>query len=372
MRIGFDAKRAFFNNTGLGNYSRSTINALCRLFPENDYYLYTPSTGKHDIYSPPENTTVRLPSTLWGSQLKSYWRTYGIGKQLAREEIEIYHGLSNEIPVGIERTGLKSIVTIHDLIFMRLPGLYPPIDRRIYEKKVRNAVKNADRIIAISRQTKEDLRELFGADEDKIRVIYQGCNPWFYNKETAEQRVIIRKKYNLPANYLLYVGTIEERKDLLTIVRAIHENNIDIPLVAIGGKTPYYVTVQKYIEQHAVSNIHFYHHISNSDLPAIYQQAEAFIYPSHYEGFGIPVLEALNSGIPVITSRGGCLEETAGRGGIFIDAGDADQLAEAIRQLIEDRGLRQKLVEVGARHALHFREEKTIPELIKVYKECLI
>ncbi len=372
MRIGFDAKRAFFNNTGLGNYSRSTINALCRLFPENDYFLYTPSKGKHSIYTPPENATVRLPSTLWGSQLKSYWRTYGLEKQLAREKIEIYHGLSNEIPVGIERTGIKSIVTIHDLIFMRLSGLYPPIDRCIYEKKVKNAVKNADRIIAISRQTGKDLLELFDADEDKIRVIYQGCNPWFYNKETAEQRAIIRKKYNLPANYLLYIGTIEERKGLLTIVQAIHESKIDIPLVAIGGKTPYYVKVQQYIKKHRVSNIQFYHYINNSDLPAIYQQAEVFIYPSRYEGFGIPVLEALNSGIPVITTRGGCLEETAGKGGLFIDPDNTDQLAEAIRRLLVDRALRQKLVEEGARHALYFREEKTLPELIKVYKECLI
>ena len=183
MRIGFDAKRAFFNNTGLGNYSRATINALCRMLPEDDHFLYTPLKGKHTIYSPPENATVRLPSTIWGSQLKSYWRTYGLAKQLAKEKIDIYHGLSNEIPVGIERTGVKSIVTIHDLIFMRLPHLYSPLDRRIYEKKVRNAVRNADRLIAISRQTKEDLRELFGADEEKIRVLYQGCNPGFTTKK---------------------------------------------------------------------------------------------------------------------------------------------------------------------------------------------
>lgn len=371
MRIGFDAKRAFSNNTGLGNYSRTIINALCRHFPENEYSLYTPSQGKKSIYVPPDNTRVALPSTPWSIQLKSYWRTFGLSKQLEKENIEIYHGLSNEIPVGIDKTGVKSVVTIHDLIFMRQPGLYAPVDRRIYEKKVRNAVKSADRIIAISNQTRTDLLELFNADEKKIKVIYQGCNPWFYNKVKEESRNKIMKKYKLPSSYLLYIGTIEERKDLLSIIRAIHQNRIEIPLVAIGRKTPYYLKVKNYINKHHVGNIHFHHHIENSDLPAIYQQAKAFIYPSHYEGFGIPVLEALNSGIPVITSRGGCLEETAGKGALLIDPGDASQLGEAITRVVDDQALRQNLIKAGMEHALRFREEETIPELIKLYQDCL-
>jgi glycosyltransferase involved in cell wall biosynthesis len=371
MRIGFDAKRAFSNNTGLGNYSRTIINALCRHFPENEYSLYTPSHDKESIYVPPENATVELPANPWSRQLKSYWRTFGISKQLVKEQIDIYHGLSNEIPVGIDKTGVKSVVTIHDLIFMRKPELYARIDRRIYEKKVRNAVESADRIIAISNQTREDLLELFKADEKKIKVIYQGCNPWFYNMEKEEVRNKIKEKYNLPSKYLLYIGTIEERKDLLSIIRAIHENRIEVPLVAIGRKTPYYAKVKNYIDKHHVGNIHFHHHIENSDLPAIYQQAEAFIYPSHYEGFGIPVLEALNSGIPVITSRGGCLEETAGKGALLIDPGNAGQLGEAITRVLDDQALRQKLIKAGLEHALRFREEETVPELIQLYQDCL-
>jgi glycosyltransferase involved in cell wall biosynthesis len=371
MRIGFDAKRAFSNNTGLGNYSRTIINALCQYFPDNEYYLYTPSLGKDSIYLPPKNTTIVLPSTPLSRQLKSYWRTFGLAKQLAKEEVEIYHGLSNEIPVGMDKAGVKSVVTIHDLIFMRQPGLYAPIDRHIYEKKVRNAVKSADRIIAISNQTRTDLLELFNTDEKKIKVIYQGCNPWFYHKEKEEARNKIIEKYNLPSKYLLYIGTIEERKDLLSIIRAIHENKIEVPLVVIGRKTPYYSKVKDYITRHHVGNIHFHHHIENSDLPAIYQQAEAFIYPSHYEGFGIPVLEALNSGIPVITSRGGCLEETAGKGALLIDPGDSGQLGKAIIRVLDDQALRENLIKAGMEHALRFREEVTVPELIKLYQDCL-
>jgi glycosyltransferase involved in cell wall biosynthesis len=371
MRIGFDAKRAYHNNTGLGNYSRSVINALCRLYAGNDYLLYTPSTGKNKIYTHPEDANIGLPPAHWFGPLKNYWRSFGLGQRLKKDQIDLFHGLSNEIPSGLHKTGVKSVVTIHDLIFMRLPRLYHPLDRYIYEKKVRNAIKTADKIIAISRQTRDDLVELFKADERKIRIIYQGCNPWFYEKVTEEIKSEIRKKYELPDKYLLYIGTIEERKDLLSIIRAIHEHRINIPLVAVGKRTAYYSMVKKYIEKHGIVNVLFYHHIENRDLPSIYQQAEAFIYPSHYEGFGIPVLEALNSGIPVITSRGGCLEETAGNGGLFVDPGNAEQLADAIRSVTENPEVRQKLVKEGSKHALLFREERTIPDLIDLYKECL-
>ncbi len=371
MRIGFDAKRAFSNHTGLGNYSRFTINALSRLYSENEYFLFTPSLREKDFYEAPANARLCLPDTLWLKQLKGYWRTYGINKQLKREGIELFHGLSNEIPLGIEKTGVRSVVTIHDLIFMRFPELYKPIDRRIYQKKTANAVKNADRIIAISRQTKDDLVELLGVEENRIRIIYQGCNPWFYEKKNVEELAGISLKYSLPENYILYIGTIEERKNLLEIIRALHEGNIDIPLVAIGKKTSYFDRIAEYIAVHNVPNIIFHHHIENHDLPSIYQKASALVYPSRYEGFGIPVLEALNSGIPVITSRGGCLEETAGDGGLSVTPGNTGELSEAIRRVIHDTALKEKLVKAGMLHALKFREENTIPQLNELYKECL-
>ncbi|MEX0987627.1 MAG: glycosyltransferase family 1 protein [Bacteroidales bacterium] len=371
MRIGFDAKRAYFNKTGLGNYSRSTINSLSRLFPDNKYTLYTPSVENNGLYLPPINTSVRKPVTIWSRNLNSYWRSYGIVSQLTADGIQLFHGLSNELPLGLGKTRIKTVVTIHDLIFLRLPGLYPAIDRYIYHKKVMNAVKSADRIIAISEQTRNDLIELMDADEKKVKIIYQGCNPWFYEKVSEKRQEEISRKYNLPGDYLLYVGTIEERKELLTIIRAIHEHTIRIPLVVIGRKTAYFDQVKKYMDAEKVQNIHFHQHVENSDLPAIYQQAGAFIYPSRYEGFGIPVLEALNSGIPVITSRGGCLEETAGKGGLFTDPGNVEELADAIIRLTGDQKLRKKLITAGTKHAMQFREEKTVPQLIELYKACL-
>lgn len=371
MHIGFDAKRAFTNKTGLGNYSRTAINALCRLYPEHTYTLYTPSAGRDPFYQPPGNARVTRPATAWAKTLGSFWRTYGIRKQLMEDKVDLFHGLSNELPFALDRSGIKSVVTIHDLIFLRHPALYPRIDRRIYFRKALNAVRSADRIIAISRQTRDDLIELLEADEQKIRIVYQGCNPWFYEPVDATEKQRIREKYELPGQYLLYVGTIEARKNLLTIIRALHEHDINIPLVAVGGKTSYFDQISKYLQEKEVKNIHFHHHIDNADLPGIYQQSEAFIYPSSYEGFGIPVLEALNSGVPVITSKGGCLEETAGGGGLLVEPGNVDELAAAIQQVLSNSELRNNMVAKGKAHALQFRETHTIPGIMNVYKECL-
>lgn len=371
MHIGFDAKRAFSNITGLGNYSRYTINALCKFYPENRYSLYTPSVYVNKLYHPPENSETCLPDSIWSKNLKAYWRSIGIVNSLKKDHIDLFHGLSNEIPLNIEKAGIRSVVTIHDLIFLRFPTLYKAIDRRIYLTKSKYAVSSANRIIAISRQTKQDLIELLNVDERKIRIVYQGCNPWFYTKVNKEVTSELKVKYNLPDEYLLYVGTIEERKNLLDIIKAVHLEGIDIPIVAVGRKTQYFNQIEKYISLNNIKNIYFLHQIRNQELPSIYQMAKAFVYPSIYEGFGIPILEALNSGTPVVTSRGGCLEETAGKGAILVNPGNIDELAEAIKQVLDNSEKRRELIQSGLRHALEFREDKTIPQLINIYQECI-
>ncbi len=370
MRIAFDAKRAFNNSSGLGNYSRYTITSLCQQYPENNYLLYTPDVKSKIGFQAPAGTEIAMPDTFFSKKFKSYWRSVGLTKRLKIDNIDLYHGLSNELPVGIERSGIKSVVTIHDLIFMRLPELYKSFDRNVYLKKTRNAVSEANQIIAISQQTKEDILELLDADEKKINIIYQGCHPWFYN--VMEKKILeeARLKYKLPQAYLLYVGTIEKRKNLLKIIQALHKGKIDIPLVAVGKKTPYMDEINRYIQENGIVNVSFIHYIPNRDLPAVYQLAHAFVYPSSYEGFGIPVLEALNSKIPVITSRGGCLEETAGAGGIFVNPEDPDEMINTISRVIENEDLRKKLIKEGSEHALKFRAVNTIPQLLDVYNKC--
>jgi len=370
MRIGFDAKRAFNNYSGLGNYSRYIISNICRFYPENDCLLYTPSIADEDLFQEPERSVIKLPAAFPARYAKSYWRSFSLSKRLEKDKVDIFHGLSNELPFGIHKTRTCSIITIHDLIFLEHPELYNPFDRYLYKKKAQYGAHAARRIIAVSEQTKQDIVRFLDVDESHITVVYQGCHRQFYHRVSEETLQFTRQSFALPAEYMLYVGTIEERKNLLKIVEALHHGNIDVPLVVVGRKTAYFNQVKGFIEKNGMQNIHFLDQVQTTDLPSIYQGARGFIYPSSYEGFGIPILEALNSGIPVITSRGGCLEETAGKGGILINPSDRDEMIHAISQVLEDSAVRDRLIREGGAHALKFREEQTIPALYNVYLEC--
>jgi glycosyltransferase involved in cell wall biosynthesis len=370
MRIGFDAKRAFNNYSGLGNYSRYIISNICRFYPENECLLYTPSIADKDLFQVPEASMIKVPKSTIGKYSSSYWRSFRLSNWLEKDNIDIYHGLSNELPYGIHKSKICSIITIHDLIFLEHPELYKPFDRYIYKKKVQYGAHAANGIIAVSEQTKQDIVRFLDVDESRVSVVYQGCHRQFFQRVSQETLQFTRQRFDLPAEYLLYVGTIEERKNLLKIVEALHQGSIDIPLVVVGRKTAYYNQVKAFIEKNRMKNIHFLEQVQTTDLPSIYQGSSAFIYPSAYEGFGIPILEALNSGIPVITSKGGCLEETAGKGGILINPSDRDEMLHAISQVLEDSALRDRLIREGGAHALKFREEQTIPALYNVYLEC--
>ena len=188
MIIGFEAKRVFQNASGLGNYSRNTINLLAKFYPENKYKLFAPKLTS--LYSLPEQAEVILPQSVIFKFLRSYWRLNVVSKLLKINKIDIYHGLSHVIPYKIEKTGIPSVVTMHDLIFLRYPEFYKKIDRKIYESVYRSSCQNATKIIAISNQTKADLIHYFGIQPEKIEVIYQTCNNCYYEKVPEEGKLL--------------------------------------------------------------------------------------------------------------------------------------------------------------------------------------
>jgi glycosyltransferase involved in cell wall biosynthesis len=371
MRIGYDAKRAFNNYSGLGNYSRYIISNICRFYPENDCVLYTPSIVDPELFLEPKGALIRRPKNTFGKYSRAFWRSFQLVNGLRNDAIDIYHGLSNELPFGIHRTPIRSILTIHDLIFLDHPELYKSFDRYFYRKKVIYAARVASKIIAVSNQTRQDIVRLLNVDENRVHVVYQGCHRQFYLRVSPEILQYTRQRFLLPNEYLLYVGTIEERKNLLRILQALNDGNIDFPLVVVGRKTAYFNQVKQYLAKYNLNTVQFLDQVQVTDLPALYQGSRGFIYPSSYEGFGIPILEALNSGIPVITSKGGCLEETAGKGALLIDPHDPDEMIRAIKLILEDSALRDRLIREGGAHALKFREEQTIPALYQIYLECL-
>jgi len=257
ISIGFDAKRAFYNSSGLGNYSRNLLSSLAKNYPENSYYLFTPGTKNLFPVKNDEHFRVVEPGQVFRF-FSMLWRRKFMTREIKRFKLDIFHGLSQELPLSIEKSGAKSVVTVHDLIFMRFPEYYRKIDAKIYYSKLVQACNASDHIVAMSNQTKNDIIEFLGISHDKISVIYQGCNSYFWNSSGKEYFSEIRKKYKLPGRYLLYVGTIEERKNLLGIIKAMHIRNIDVPLVVIGRKTDnYFKNVRSYIISNNMNNVIF-------------------------------------------------------------------------------------------------------------------
>ena len=367
MKIGFDAKRAFQNRSGLGNYSRDVIRSLHDNFPEHEYVMFSPESQTNLLQ---EKYTTNVISSKSNSKTgQAYWRSFLVTKDIIESKIDIYHGLSNELPFNIKKASAKKVVTIHDLIFLEIPKLYPYIDRKLYQKKFWHSCKIADKIIATSEHTKKDIIKHFGINRDKIEVIYQTCNPGFAEKISAEKSKKVLSKYGLKNDYILNVGTLETRKNALNIIKAVYYFNMKTDVVFVGRKTSYYKELRAYIDEHNMNDrIHFLSDVSNDELPAIYQNCKLFIYPSLYEGFGIPILEAFSSGVPVITSESGSPSEIAGDAAIQVDPLNSKHIGIAIRSVLESPELAENLIREGAQRLKLFNNEVVSINMMKFYQ----
>lgn len=369
LRIGYDAKRLFNNFTGLGNYSRTLLKNLSYWYPDHAYFLFSPKLTKNS------ETHFFLNSPLFNVQTtqqkpRFYWRSFGVKKILEKHDIQLFHGLSHEIPIGIQKKGIKSVVTIHDLIFKRYPDQYAWADRRIYDWKFKYACQHADKIVAISESTKQDIVNFYQIDPTKIEVIYQSCHERFMQEKSPKLIEGVLQKYNLPEHYLLYVGSLIERKNLLGILQAYQHLSVDcqVPLLVIGEGRSYKEKILSYISQHQLSQKVIFLKPDFDDLPALYQQAQIFIYPSYFEGFGIPILEALFSQTPVITSNCSSLPEAAGANAYLIDPQDSTQIAHGIEKILSDETFKKNMIEKGYQHAQQFLGEGLTRQVMRLYE----
>lgn len=369
MKIGYDAKRAFCNNTGLGNYSRMLVRGAAEGSPESTFVLYTPRTkGRHEGWcNDLQNVEVRHPAIL-----PSLWRTF-LGLRLRRDGIQIYHGLSHELPLLIPHQ-VKSIVTMHDLIVRRYPHYYHWIDRVIHRLKQRHACRRADLIVAISEQTRRDLVDLMHVPDSKIRVIYQTCDPIFWKEEGLETKDDkTREKYGLPERYILCVGTVEERKNQVAAVRALAQLPADVALVIVGrprGRYPQ--QVRRTAHECGVDNrVIYLDNASFADFPQLYAGAVASVYMSRFEGFGIPVLESLCCDTPVVTSNLSSMPEAGGDAALYAAPDDIDTIAAHLNRLLSDPAFRQQCIEKGRIQRLRFAPDHIAAQWIALYKALL-
>jgi len=379
MNIGFDAKMAYHNGTGLGHFSRTLIRSLSEYFPEHKYYLFNPKPSTL-FQLQGKNIHEALPGSMIDRLFPTAWRTTGIKKDLKKNKIDLYHGLDHEIPVGIDETGIKSVVTIHDLIYERFPEQFSALDLKDFPVRFRYACEHADKVIAISEQTKQDILHFYNTPPEKIVICYQSCNPAFGKMVSDEEKTRVKALYGLPDKFFLYVGSVIERKNLLSICKAVFllRNELTIPLVVIGDGKKYKQQVKDYIRQNGLEDkIIFLSEVAKDvspgafktaiDFPAIYQSALAMIYPSFFEGFGIPVLEALWSRLPVITSDVSCLPETGGDAAYYVHPNSAEEIAEGMKRIWSDEGLRESMKEKGWQHAQRFTQQKCAEAIMNVY-----
>jgi glycosyltransferase involved in cell wall biosynthesis len=367
MNVGFEAKRVFHNNTGLGNYSRDLIRILSQKYPEHNYFLYNPKAPKNALFKP-NNTNVfeKNPSGM-ASKFKNYWRQKGVVKNLIEDKIDVFHGLSGELPSGLRRKNIKSVVTIHDLIFMRYPQFYSFFDKQIHFYKFKKAAQQADCVIAISEQTKKDIIQFLRIPESKIKVVYQGCQAVFKESFSEEEKNSVAIKFNLPKKFILNVGTIEARKNVLNVVKAIKD--IDTHLIIIGNKTKYTLEVKKYIAENQLENkVTFLNGLNSRELAITYQLATVFAYPSLFEGFGIPIIEALYSKTPVITTNSGVFPEAGGPDSIYVNPDDSLEIATQIKQLLASESLRNRISEKGHTFVQKFNDNTIATEIMGLYK----
>lgn len=366
MRIGFDAKRAFRNKAGLGNYSRTLLNLFSQGLTNSELFLYTPKLSEI-AFAARKTSRIETPRGLY-KKLPSIWRSYGLTRRLVNDNVAVFHGMAGELPNGIHKTGIKTIVTIHDLIFLRYPQWYKPIDRYIYNRKYKKAAQIADKVVAISEQTKADLVDFYQIPEQKITVIYQGCNPIFYKPVPTEKIAEVKALRHLPNTFILFVSTVEPRKNLLNIFKGLKAENLEIPVAVVGGMSSHAHEIKTWLTENQMEHLALWQsYVPNDQLPALYASASVFVYPSIFEGFGIPILEALNAGTPVITSKGSCFAEPGGKKSLYVNPTDPSEIGAAIRRVLSEPNLRAEMVTAGKQHALRFRES----EIMSDWKQLL-
>ncbi|MES2618644.1 MAG: glycosyltransferase family 1 protein [Bacteroidota bacterium] len=327
MKIGFDAKRYFHNRTGLGNYSRDLVNGLCKYYTEHHYYLF----DKHpDLTLLPANAEAITPRANG-----LLWRSLGMARDIERYQLDVFHGLSNELPLTQIQGNTKKIVTIHDVIYRLFPEQYAWLDRTIYHQKTKLAIKHADTIIATSKATANDLIRLYNADEKKVSVVYQTCsdNHWqTYDSSTLDA---FKNKYSLSHAFVLYVSSFQTRKNHLQLLKGLKASgNKNIRLVLAGRIGETFEVCNDYVNNNDLSSqVILLTDISQAELPLLYRSAQSFIYPSMIEGFGIPMIEAACAGLPMAVNNIPVFREIAPDNNLYFDTIEIASISKVLEDL---------------------------------------
>lgn len=371
MVIGFDAKRAFHNRTGLGNFSRWHIELMLKTCAEDKFVLFSPDAGHSDLFHP-EHKNLR--NVNFGNGFLGNYKRVFPGNSMINNDVQVYHGLSNELPFGKSWSkGIKTIVTVHDLIFMKFPDLYDAGSRAIYRMKLRRSVEEADLIHCVSRSTANDLMSYTGVAESRIMVIPLGkglVSQLIRNPVKVRDEGIVPQR-NEP--FLLCVSSTEARKNLLRLVKAFSQSGMqnEWQLIIAGKKGDTSTDLhQEILRTGMTDRIKVIENPESAVLRMLYERASAFIYPSLYEGFGIPVLEALHFRLPVLCSETSSLPEVGGNAAWYFNPGDVEQMSQIIGRL-NDAGALAQLQAHGAHQLEYFNDDRIGDQWKTIYHSMI-
>ncbi|MBE7548659.1 MAG: glycosyltransferase family 4 protein [Planctomycetia bacterium] len=367
MNIGINALSIRNQYAGIGVYTKYLIHALSQIDQKNRYVLFLNPENYNDLKVGQdnfENVIVQAPLR------KFYlWEQVYLPFVLKKKQIDIFHGPRNVLPLLCK---IKSVVTIHDLAFLLFPEVMKFNPFNYWSVFVKRSAVKADHIISVSESTKKDIVRLYNISEHKITVTHEACNNSFKRIEDESALKRISQKYELPERFILYVGTIEPRKNLNVVLEAmdiLKKNNLNIKLVIVGKKGWLYAGFFDTLQSLGLgNNVIFTGYVPAEDLPGIYNLAEIFVYPSKYEGFGLPLLEAMSCGVPVIASNVSSIPEVVGDAGILVRPDDPKEFAHKIYELLTDKETRAKMSSKGFERTKSFSWEKVAQKTLTVYE----
>jgi glycosyltransferase involved in cell wall biosynthesis len=352
MRIGVDTQSTLGRKTGIGLYTANLLRALHRVAPQHEYVELSWG-GTEEL-----RTDQRLR-----------WQQYGLPRRARTADVDLLHVTGFDAPLWKPR---PVVLTVHDLIGLLFPANLPPVSRFYWSRWLPRTIRWADRIIAVSEHTRTDLNRVLGIPPQRIKVIHNGVDEEFQPLQNPNALETVRQRYRLPTALILYLGTLEPRKGVGTLIAAYGTLAEEIPhdLVIAGKRGWYTAPLFRQVETLGLGQrVHFTGYIPEDDLPALYNLAQLFVYPSRYEGFGLPVLEAMACGLPVICTNAASLPEIVGDAALLVPPDDAEALAAAMRRTLNDIVLEAEMVARGLELARRFTWEKTAQKTVQAYEE---
>jgi glycosyltransferase involved in cell wall biosynthesis len=366
--IGLDARK--IQDFGIGTYVRNLVAALARVDRENRYVLLVRPADKEVL--PPLPETFR--TVVESAGVYSARELFALSYRLFRLKLDLYHATHYVLPVVVPS---RVVVTIHDIIHLLYPEFLPSGLAFLYaQRMIHRSLGRGDRIIAVSQNTKADLMEYFDVDGKKIQVVYNGVEERFRARLPEDEVDRRLAELGIARPYLLFVGNPKPHKNLDNVVqayaRARRLSPFDAPLVCVGAKSGADAKIRQRAQYLGVADrVLLLGHVADEVLPAVYQGATLFLYPTLYEGFGLPVVEAMASGVAVVTSSTSALKEIAEGYARLVDPLDVPAMAEAIAELMADDDRRAALAKLGARRAEDFRWEETARKTLAIYRAVL-